>query len=123
MSRPLAGGSPLCSSSTWSREGGLTFAAPRCRVETQHVVYAPVGSVSASHGVLQLLAALQAMFAKNRTQITSEQVVQELLADPDSQWHEYRVCAFLATRAEHPNTQAWGRRKDVKVSGCSDDWR
>jgi hypothetical protein len=39
---------------------------------------------------VQLLAALQAMFAKNRTQITSEQVVQELLADPDSQWHEYR---------------------------------
>jgi hypothetical protein len=30
------------------------------------------------------------MFAKNCTQITSEQVVQELLADPDSQWHEYR---------------------------------
>ena len=23
-------------------------------------------------------------------------------------------------RAEHPNTQAWGRRKDVKVFGCSD---
>src|ERR1700738_4634504 len=39
---------------------------------------------------VQLLAALQAMSAKNRTQITSEQVVQELLADPDSQWHEYR---------------------------------
>ena len=39
---------------------------------------------------VQLLAALQAMFAKNRTQITSEQVVQELLADPDSQWHEIR---------------------------------
>ena len=39
---------------------------------------------------VQLLAALQAMFAKNRTQITSEQVVQELFADPDSQWHEYR---------------------------------
>ena len=32
-----------------------------------------------------------------------------------------RVCAFLTTRAEHPNTQAWGRRKDVKVFGCSDD--
>jgi hypothetical protein len=31
------------------------------------------------------------------------------------------VRAFLATRAEHPNTQAWGRRKDVKVFGCSDD--
>ena len=30
------------------------------------------------------------MFAENRTQMTSEQVVQELLADPDSQWHEYR---------------------------------
>ena len=38
----------------------------------------------------QLLAALRAMFAKNCTQITSEQVVHELLADPDSQWHEYR---------------------------------
>jgi hypothetical protein len=22
-----------------------------------------------------------------------------------------RVCAFLATRAEHPNTQAWGGEK------------
>jgi hypothetical protein len=32
-----------------------------------------------------------------------------------------RVCAFLTTRAEHPNTLAWGRRKDVKVFGCSDD--
>src|ERR1700726_5341503 len=32
-----------------------------------------------------------------------------------------RVCAFLAPRAEHPNTQAWGRRKDVNVCGCSDD--
>ena len=30
------------------------------------------------------------MFTKNCTEITSEQVVQELLADPDSQWHEYR---------------------------------
>jgi hypothetical protein len=39
---------------------------------------------------VQLLAALRAMFAKNRTQITSEQVVHELLADPDSHWHEYR---------------------------------
>jgi hypothetical protein len=37
-----------------------------------------------------LLAVLRAMFTKNRTQLTSEQVVQELLADPDSQWHEYR---------------------------------
>ena len=39
---------------------------------------------------VQLLAALRAMFTKNRREITSEQVVQELLADPDLQWHEYR---------------------------------
>jgi hypothetical protein len=30
------------------------------------------------------------MFTKNGTEITSEQVVQELLAHPDSEWHEYR---------------------------------
>ena len=30
------------------------------------------------------------MFAKNRTEITSEQAVQELVADPDLPWHEYR---------------------------------
>src|SRR4029077_4098886 len=115
---------------------------------------------------VQLLAALRAMFAKNRTQITSEQVVQEhsrrsrlavarisrprsnhqkpgrgiaeRLRDPSCRRSSDqasgclatrlqggtirgRVCAFLATRAEHPNTQAWGRRKDVKVFGCSDD--
>ena len=29
------------------------------------------------------------MFTKNRTEITSEQVVQELVADPNSPWHEY----------------------------------
>ena len=115
---------------------------------------------------VQLLAALRAMFAKNRTQITSEQVVQELLADANSQWHEYRgrgpitknqVAALLkdfeirpvvvhptkrADLSRHgyraaqfedafarflppePNIRtlkAWGRRKDVKVFGCSDD--
>ena len=37
-----------------------------------------------------MLAALRATFTKNRTEITSEQVVQELLADPNSPWHEYR---------------------------------
>ena len=37
-----------------------------------------------------MLAALRAMFTKNRTEITSEQVVQELVADPNSPWHEYR---------------------------------
>jgi hypothetical protein len=42
--------------------------------------------------------------------------------------HGYRAAQFedafarfLTIRAEHPNTQAWGRRKDVKVFGCSDD--
>ena len=39
---------------------------------------------------VQLLAALRPIFTKNRTEITSEQVVQELLADPNSPWHEYR---------------------------------
>jgi hypothetical protein len=68
------------------------------------------------------------MFTKNRTEITSEQVVQELLAHPDSEWHEYRgrgairrrVCAFLAPRAEHPNTQA--RAREDVMFGCSDDY-
>ena len=39
---------------------------------------------------VQLLAILRSMLTKNRTEITSEQVVQELLADPNSPWHEYR---------------------------------
>ena len=30
------------------------------------------------------------VFLEDRTQITSEQVAQQLLADPNSQWHEYR---------------------------------
>jgi hypothetical protein len=30
------------------------------------------------------------VFLEDRAQITSEQVAQQLLADPDSQWHEYR---------------------------------
>ena len=117
---------------------------------------------------MQLLAALRAMFTKNRREMTSEQLVQELLADPDLQWRpgEHRsrgpitknqVAALLkdfeirpvvvhpTKRADvsrhgyvaaqfedaprvsyHPSrtsehTQAWGRRKDVKVFGCSDD--
>ena len=36
-----------------------------------------------------LLAALRAMFTRNHTEITSEQVVQELVADPNSPWQEY----------------------------------
>jgi hypothetical protein len=30
---------------------------------------------------------------------------------------EDALARFLTTQAEHPNTQAWGRRKDVKVFG------
>ena len=45
---------------------------------------------------VQLLAALRAMFAKNRTQITSEQVVQELLADP-----ELAVARISQPRSNH----------------------
>jgi sugar phosphate isomerase/epimerase len=63
--------------------GGWPDQARRSAIYLSRTPYEP------SIGV-QLLAALRAMFAKNRTQITSEQVVQQLLADPDSQWHEYR---------------------------------
>ena len=63
--------------------GGWPEQARRSAIYLSRTPYEP------SMGV-QLLAALRAMFAKNRTQITSEQVVEELLADPDSQWHEYR---------------------------------
>ena len=37
-----------------------------------------------------MLAVLRSMFTKKRTEITSEQVVQELVADPDSPWQECR---------------------------------
>jgi Protein of unknown function (DUF3631) len=63
--------------------GGWPEQARRSAVYLSRTPYEP------SIGV-QLLAALRAMFVQNRTEITSEQVVQELLADPDSQWHEYR---------------------------------
>ena len=49
---------------------------------------------------VQLLAVLRAMFTKNRTEITSEQAVQELLADPDLPWHEYRG------RGQSPKTRS-----------------
>jgi hypothetical protein len=63
--------------------GGWPEQARRSAIYLSRTPYEP------SMGV-QLLAALRAIFARNRTEITSEQVVQELLADPDSQWHEYR---------------------------------
>jgi putative DNA primase/helicase len=63
--------------------GGWPDQARRSAIYLSRTPYEP------SIGV-QLLAALRAMFVQNRTEITSEQVLQELLADPDSQWHEYR---------------------------------
>ena len=63
--------------------GGWPEQACRSAIYLSRAPYEP------SVGV-QLLAALRAMFTKNRTEITSEQVVQELLADPNSPWHEYR---------------------------------
>jgi Protein of unknown function (DUF3631) len=62
--------------------GGWPEQARRSAIYLSRAPYEP------SIGV-QLLAALRAMFSKNRTEITSEQVVQELVADPDSPWHEY----------------------------------
>ena len=63
--------------------GGWFEQARRSSTYLSRVPYEPSAEV-------QLLAALRAMFTKNRREITSEQVVQELLADPNSQWHEYR---------------------------------
>ena len=62
--------------------GGWPEQACRSAVYLSRAPYEP------SVGV-QLLVALRAMFTKNRTEITSEQVVQGLVADPDSPWHEY----------------------------------
>ena len=62
--------------------GGWPEQARRSAIYLSRTPYEP------SIGV-QLLAALRAMFGKDRTQITSEQVVQELVADPDLPWNEY----------------------------------
>ena len=63
--------------------GGWPERARRSAIYLSRAPYEPSVRV-------QLLAALRAMFTKNGTEITSEQVVQELLAHPDSEWHEYR---------------------------------
>ena len=39
---------------------------------------------------VQLLAAMRKMFAAGRLEITSEEVVAELLSDPEGPWHKYR---------------------------------
>jgi len=68
-----------------AQHAGGSWPEQACRSAT----YLSRAPYEPSVGV-QLLAALRAMFTKNRTEITSEQVVQELVADPDSPWQEYR---------------------------------
>ena len=68
-----------------AQHAGGSWPEQACRSAT----YLSRAPYEPSVGV-QLLAALRATFTKNRTEITSEQVVQELLADPNSPWHEYR---------------------------------
>ena len=63
--------------------GGWPEQTCRSAIYLSRAPYEPSAGV-------QLLAALWAMFPKSRREITSEQVVQELLADPDLPWHEYR---------------------------------
>ena len=57
----------------------LTTKACRSAIYLSRAPYEPSARV-------QLLAAQRPMFTKNRREITSEHVVQELLADPNSQW-------------------------------------
>jgi hypothetical protein len=52
---------------------------------------------------------------------SSDQASRSLAARLQGGQFEDAFARFLTTQAEHPNTQAWGRRKDVKVFGCSDD--
>ena len=63
--------------------GGWPERACRSAIYLSRAPYEPSAGV-------QLLATLRAMFTENSSEITSEQVVQALLADPDSPWHEYR---------------------------------
>ena len=52
---------------------------------------------------------------------SSDQASRSLAAQLQGGAFDDAFARFLTIRAEHPNTQAWGRRKDVKVFGCSDD--
>jgi hypothetical protein len=47
---------------------------------------------------VQLLAAMRAMFASGRKEITSQDVVDALLTDPTSPWHEYRGGSAITQR-------------------------
>jgi hypothetical protein len=47
---------------------------------------------------LQLLAAIRDMFASGHLEITSQQVVDDLTADPDGIWREYRGKSLITQR-------------------------
>lgn len=72
-----------------------------------------------------MLTALQVMLA-NRTEITSSEIVTELLADPDSEWHEYRgrgpitkrqIAALLKDYEIYPVVLHPTRRADLSRRG------
>jgi hypothetical protein len=48
---------------------------------------------------------------------SSDQASRSLAARYRAAQFEDALARFLTTQAEHPNTQEWGRRKDVKVFG------
>ena len=74
--------------------GGWPEQACRSAIYLSRAPYEPSAGV-------QLLAVLRSMFTKNRTEITSEQVVQELVADPE--------LAVARISRPRPNHQKPGR--------------
>jgi putative DNA primase/helicase len=93
-----------------------------------------VGRISRKPSLgVQLLAAIQIMFAAGRTQITSQEVVVELLADPEAPWGEYRggqitqrQVADLLERYDirpevlHPTKRAGLSRRGYRVERFAD---
>jgi putative DNA primase/helicase len=76
---------------------------------------------------LQLLAAIRDMFASGRMEITSQQVVDDLTADPDGIWREYRgkspitqrqVADLLKPYDIRPVVVHPTKRRDLSRHGC-----
>ena len=83
-----------------SAGGGWPEQARRSAIYLSRAPYEPSVRV-------QLLAALRAMFTKNGTEITSEQVVQELLAHPDSEWIRASAWKHVHGAAGFPSAEAY----------------
>ena len=90
---------PMATANNWrapgaeasTENGGTGHAEPfGGAVDPQSPLRLETGRPATRETIAAPLAALRAMFTKNRTEISSEQAVQELLADPDSPWQEYR---------------------------------